>query len=172
MGPREADNERAAVFLNGLEVVDVRVAPIREQQAVFQRRWLREELSFGFLVGCEPFSRAGHSSQSSSAPSSTTPTTDRHRVVFGRIQALATRTSEQVNASLPFANSRISKFANARPVEQAGRLTPSGRDSAATPRKSGARVPSPCPVRQPLPRPPRARWRVSIRGRSAPSSPG
>ena len=41
------------MFLNGLEVFDVGVPPIREQQAVFQRRWLWEELSFGFLVGCE-----------------------------------------------------------------------------------------------------------------------
>src|SRR5262249_33590218 len=53
VGTREADNERAAVFWNGLEVVDVGVPPIREQQAVFQRRWLWKDLSFGFLVGCE-----------------------------------------------------------------------------------------------------------------------
>jgi hypothetical protein len=32
------------------------------------------------------------------------PTTDRQRLVFGRIQSLATKTSEQASASLRFAN--------------------------------------------------------------------
>jgi hypothetical protein len=36
-----------------------------------------------------------------------TPTTDRQRVVFGRIQALATKTSEQASASLRFANAQV-----------------------------------------------------------------
>jgi hypothetical protein len=35
------------------------------------------------------------------------PTTDRQRVVFGRIQALATKTSEQASASLRFANAQV-----------------------------------------------------------------
>jgi hypothetical protein len=35
------------------------------------------------------------------------PTTDRQRVVFGRIQSLATKTSEQASASLHFANSQV-----------------------------------------------------------------
>ena len=35
------------------------------------------------------------------------PTTDRQRVVFGRIQALATTTSEQASASLHFANAQV-----------------------------------------------------------------
>ena len=35
------------------------------------------------------------------------PATDRQRVLFGRIQALATRTSEQASASLRFANSQV-----------------------------------------------------------------
>ncbi len=32
---------------------------------------------------------------------------DRQRVVFGRIQALATKTSEQASASLHFANAQV-----------------------------------------------------------------
>ena len=35
------------------------------------------------------------------------PTTDRQRVVFGRIQSLATKTSEQASASLRFANAQV-----------------------------------------------------------------
>ena len=41
------------VVLNGLEVFDVGVSSIREQQAVFPRRRIWEELSFGFFVGCK-----------------------------------------------------------------------------------------------------------------------
>jgi hypothetical protein len=39
------------------------------------------------------------------------PTTDRQRVVFGRIQALSTRTSQQASASLQFANAQVSALA-------------------------------------------------------------
>jgi len=35
------------------------------------------------------------------------PTTDRQRVVFGRILSLATKTSEQASASLHFANAQV-----------------------------------------------------------------
>jgi hypothetical protein len=35
------------------------------------------------------------------------PTTERQRLVFGRIQALATKTSEQASASLRFANAQV-----------------------------------------------------------------
>jgi hypothetical protein len=35
------------------------------------------------------------------------PTTDRQRVVFGRIQSLATKASEQASASLRFANAQV-----------------------------------------------------------------
>jgi hypothetical protein len=35
------------------------------------------------------------------------PTTDCQRLVFGRIQALATKTSEQASASLRFANAQV-----------------------------------------------------------------
>ncbi|TMQ09202.1 MAG: hypothetical protein E6J90_29060 [Deltaproteobacteria bacterium] len=36
------------------------------------------------------------------------PTSDRQRLVFGRIQSLATRTSEHASASLRFANLQVS----------------------------------------------------------------
>ena len=35
------------------------------------------------------------------------PTTDRQRIVFGRIQSLATKTSEQASASLRLANAQV-----------------------------------------------------------------
>ena len=35
------------------------------------------------------------------------PTTDRQRVVFGRIQALATKASQQASASLDYANAQV-----------------------------------------------------------------
>ena len=35
------------------------------------------------------------------------PTTDRQRLVFGRIQSLATKTSEQASAALGFANAQV-----------------------------------------------------------------
>jgi hypothetical protein len=35
------------------------------------------------------------------------PTTDHQRVVFGRIQSLATKASEQASASLRFANAQV-----------------------------------------------------------------
>ncbi|HEX7835947.1 MAG TPA: hypothetical protein VF469_00720 [Kofleriaceae bacterium] len=36
-----------------------------------------------------------------------TPTTDHQRVVYGRIQSLATKASEQASASLRFANAQV-----------------------------------------------------------------
>jgi hypothetical protein len=39
------------------------------------------------------------------------PTTDRQRVVFGRIQSLATKTSQQASASLHFANAQVTALA-------------------------------------------------------------
>ena len=39
------------------------------------------------------------------------PTTDRERVVFGRIQALTAKTSEQARASLRFANAQVMALA-------------------------------------------------------------
>ena len=35
------------------------------------------------------------------------PTTDRQRLAFGRIQSLATKTSQQASASLRFANAQV-----------------------------------------------------------------
>jgi hypothetical protein len=35
------------------------------------------------------------------------PTTDRQRLVFGRIQSLTTRTSQQASASLDYANAQV-----------------------------------------------------------------
>jgi len=35
------------------------------------------------------------------------PTTDRQRLVYGRIQSLATKASEQASASLRFANAQV-----------------------------------------------------------------
>jgi hypothetical protein len=39
------------------------------------------------------------------------PTTDRQRLVFGRIQALTTKTSQQASASLDFANKQVAALA-------------------------------------------------------------
>jgi hypothetical protein len=39
------------------------------------------------------------------------PATDRQRVVFGRIQALTTKASEQASASLHYANAQITALA-------------------------------------------------------------
>ncbi|TMQ21021.1 MAG: hypothetical protein E6J90_06455 [Deltaproteobacteria bacterium] len=39
------------------------------------------------------------------------PTTDRQRLVFGRIQALTTKTSHQASASLDFANKQVAALA-------------------------------------------------------------
>jgi len=36
-----------------------------------------------------------------------TPTTDRQRLAYGRIQSLATKTSQQASASLRFANAQV-----------------------------------------------------------------
>jgi hypothetical protein len=39
------------------------------------------------------------------------PATDRQRVVFGRIQALTTKASQQASASLQFANAQVTALA-------------------------------------------------------------
>jgi hypothetical protein len=39
------------------------------------------------------------------------PANDRQRVVFGRIQSLATKTSQQASASLRFANAQVTALA-------------------------------------------------------------
>jgi hypothetical protein len=40
-----------------------------------------------------------------------TPTTERQRLVFGRIQSLVTKTSQQASASLDFANTQVAALA-------------------------------------------------------------
>jgi len=51
MGTAEAHDERSTVFPNGLEVRDARIPAVCEEQAALQRRRIRQELSFGLLVG-------------------------------------------------------------------------------------------------------------------------
>ena len=48
---------------------------------------------------------------SAAADALPTPATDRQRMVFGRIQVLAMKTSEQASASLRFANAQITVLA-------------------------------------------------------------
>ena len=55
------------------------------------------------VVGIEALARAAEAA----ADALPAPTTDRQRVVFGRIQSLATKTSEQASASLHFANAQV-----------------------------------------------------------------
>ena len=59
------------------------------------------------VVDIEALARAAEAA----ADSLPTPTTDRQRVVFGRIQSLATKTSEQAGASLHFANAQVAALA-------------------------------------------------------------
>lgn len=55
------------------------------------------------VVDIEALARAAEAA----AEALPTPTTDRQRVVFGRIQSLVTKTSEQASASLRFANAQV-----------------------------------------------------------------
>ena len=55
------------------------------------------------VVDIEAFARAAEAA----ADALPAPATDRQRVVFGRIQSLATKTSEQASASLRFANAQV-----------------------------------------------------------------
>jgi hypothetical protein len=55
------------------------------------------------LIDIEALARAAEAA----ADGLPSPTTDRQRVVFGRIQSLATKTSEQASASLRFANAQV-----------------------------------------------------------------
>ncbi|HEX7836781.1 MAG TPA: hypothetical protein VF469_04925 [Kofleriaceae bacterium] len=59
------------------------------------------------VVDIEALARAAEAA----AEALPTPATDRQRVVFGRIQALATKTSEQASASLRFANAQVTALA-------------------------------------------------------------
>ena len=55
------------------------------------------------VVDIEALTRAAEAA----ADALPTPTTDRQRVVYGRIQSLATKASEQASASLRFANTQV-----------------------------------------------------------------
>ncbi|HEX2686310.1 MAG TPA: hypothetical protein VHN14_06815 [Kofleriaceae bacterium] len=55
------------------------------------------------VIDIEALARAAESA----AEALPTPTTDRQRVVYGRIQSLVTKTSEQASASLRFANAQV-----------------------------------------------------------------
>jgi hypothetical protein len=55
------------------------------------------------VVDIEALARAAEAA----ADALPTPTSDRQRVVFGRIQSLATKTSEQASASLRFTNAQV-----------------------------------------------------------------
>jgi hypothetical protein len=55
------------------------------------------------VIDIEALARAAESA----ADALPAPATDRQRVVFGRIQSLATKTSEQASASLRFANAQV-----------------------------------------------------------------
>ena len=55
------------------------------------------------MIDIEALARAAEAA----AEALPTPTNDRQRVVFGRIQSLATKTSQQASASLRFANAQI-----------------------------------------------------------------
>ena len=46
-----------------------------------------------------------------------TPTTDRQRLVFGRIQSLTTKASQQAGASLSFANAQVTAHTAQMAVE-------------------------------------------------------
>jgi hypothetical protein len=59
------------------------------------------------VVDIEALARAAEAA----ADALPTPANDRHRVVFGRIQSLATKTSEQASASLRFANAQVTALA-------------------------------------------------------------
>ena len=55
------------------------------------------------VVDIEALARAAEAAADALPP----PMTDRQRIVFGRIQSLATKTSEQATASLRFANAQV-----------------------------------------------------------------
>jgi hypothetical protein len=55
------------------------------------------------VVDIEALARAAEAA----ADALPTPTTDRQRMVYGRIQSLATKASEQASASLRFANAQV-----------------------------------------------------------------
>jgi len=57
--------------------------------------------------GTRPFHRQLARAAEAAAEALPAPTTDRQRVLFGRIQSLGTKTSERASASLRFANAQV-----------------------------------------------------------------
>ena len=58
------------------------------------------------MIDVEALARAAEAA----ADALPTPTTERQRLVFGRIQSLATKASQQARASLRFANAQVAAF--------------------------------------------------------------
>ena len=59
------------------------------------------------MIGVEALARAAEAA----AEALPAPATDRQRLVFGRIQSLTTKASEQAIASLQFANAQVTALA-------------------------------------------------------------
>src|SRR5262249_15829521 len=76
------------------------------QQSNFEARTAPENLR-AEMIEVEALARAA----AAAADALPAPTTDRKRLVFGRIQALATKTSQQASASLEFANTQVAALA-------------------------------------------------------------
>ncbi len=58
------------------------------------------------MIDVETLARAAEAA----ADALPTPITERQRLVFGRIQSLVTKTSQQASASLRFANAQVAAF--------------------------------------------------------------
>jgi len=58
------------------------------------------------LIDVEALTRAAEAA----ADALPTPVTERQRLVFGRVQSLATKASQQASASLRFANAQVAAF--------------------------------------------------------------
>ena len=71
-----------------------------------------------------------------------TPTTDRQRLAYGRIQSLATKTSQQASASLRFANAQVTALTAQRERAGAPRVTgaPAGPEAVAGPRTAPVKI--------------------------------
>jgi hypothetical protein len=79
-----------------------RRVPNQPQNSNFEAGTALENLR-AEVVDIEALTRAAEAA----ADALPAPTTDRQRVVFGRIQSLATKASEQASASLRFANAQV-----------------------------------------------------------------
>jgi len=89
----EASPECAKSDLDRTQKVELAVRGIREH--------LRAE-----MIDVESLTRAAEAA----ADALPTPATERQRLVFGRIQSLVTKTSQQASTSLRFANAQVAAF--------------------------------------------------------------